>query len=85
MTVQLHTISKEEFERYFDKWKAHWNKCIECQEDYLEENVSLLISVLVNTVLVLIIVKTQLVCLEKSTLKLLMSCVTIMMKFFITS
>ena len=38
MIVQLHIMSKEEFQRCFDQWKTQWNKCIECQGDYFEEN-----------------------------------------------
>ena len=28
--VQLHTLSKVEFQRCFDHWKTLWNKCVEC-------------------------------------------------------
>ena len=29
--------SIEEVQRYFDQYKIHWIKCIECKEDYFEE------------------------------------------------
>ena len=37
-TAQFHTISKEEFHRCFDQCKTHWNKCMDCQRNYLVEN-----------------------------------------------
>ena len=38
MMRQFHTILKENFQRCFFKWRTHWNKCVECQGDYFEEN-----------------------------------------------
>ena len=37
-SAQLHTILREEFKKCFNKLKTRWNKCIECQMDYFNEN-----------------------------------------------
>ena len=39
----LPIMSKVKFQWYFDKWKTHWNKCVDCQRDYFEENISFIV------------------------------------------
>ena len=36
--VQFNTISQKEFQSCFNQLKTHWNKSVECQGDYFEEN-----------------------------------------------
>ena len=38
VTVQLLSITKEKFYKCFNQWKTCWNKCVEWQGKYFEEN-----------------------------------------------
>ena len=33
--VQLRIISKEKFQKYFNQWKTHWNKCVTLRRSVL--------------------------------------------------
>ena len=57
---QFHALSKEEIQRFFDQWKAQWNKSWGLFSRIFSFQ-SVFISVLVNTASVSIIFKTYLI------------------------
>jgi len=35
-TVKLHSIRKEAFQKCFEQWRNHWEKCVQSQGDYVK-------------------------------------------------
>jgi len=35
-TVQLKTLTKEDFQNCFRKWQERWDKCVRCEGEYFE-------------------------------------------------
>jgi len=35
-TAKLYSIRKEAFQKCFEQWRNHWEKCVQSQGDYFE-------------------------------------------------